>query len=59
MDVLRDTGQRLAIAAEIMAFLWHRKMWWMMPLVFVLLMMGILIIFGAATGVGPFVYTLF
>ncbi len=34
-------------------------MWWMFPIVFVLVLMGLLIGFGSATGVGPFVYTLF
>jgi len=52
-------GARLSIGAELLAFLWQRKMWWMIPLVMVLLLTGLLIGFGSASGVGPFIYTLF
>jgi hypothetical protein len=59
MKILREMGARLQIAGELFGFLWHRKMWWMMPIVFVMVFIGLLIGFGSATGVGPFVYTLF
>ena len=59
MQLLREMGARLAIGAELLAFLWQRKLWWMIPLVTVLLFTGILIGFGSASGVGPFMYTLF
>lgn len=59
MQVLRDMGSKFVIAGELLAFLWHAKMWWAIPMVTVLLLFGILIAFGTATGVGPFVYTLF
>ena len=52
-------GNRLGIAMELIAFLWSHKMWWMIPAVGVLLLMGLLIGFGSASGVGPFFYTLF
>jgi hypothetical protein len=59
MQVLRDMGSRLGIAADLLTFLWQAKLWWMMPVVGVLLLLGLLIVFGSTTGVGPFVYTLF
>jgi len=59
MHILREMGNRMAVAGELLAFLWHRKLWWMMPLVAILLIMGLLIGFGTATGVGPFIYVLF
>ncbi len=55
-DALVD---RIAIAGEFLAFLWDRKLWWMIPLVTVLLFFGIIIAFGSATGAGPVIYTLF
>ena len=55
----RELGDKFGIARELMAFLWQRKLWWLMPLVAVLLFFGILIVVGGTTGVGPFVYTLF
>ena len=59
MRLLREMGARLSIGAELLAFLWERKMWWMIPLVMVLLVTGLLIGFGSTSGVGPFIYTLF
>ncbi len=57
--MLRELGGRFSIAAELIAFLWRRKMWWMIPMVFTLLFFGLVIAVGNATGVGPFIYTLF
>ena len=59
MQAFRELGNRLGVAGELITFLWRRKMWWMFPIVFVLLLMGLLIGFGASSGAGPFIYTLF
>ena len=59
MQVIRDVGNKFNIAGELLVFLWQRKMWWMIPLVLVLLFFGLIIVVGSATGVGPFIYTLF
>lgn len=59
MKVLREIGEKFVIAGELLSFMWHRKMWWMIPLVVVLLFFGLIIVAGSATGVGPFIYTLF
>lgn len=59
MQLLRDMTGRLGIAGELMVFLWRRKMWWLIPMVVVLVLFGLLIVFGSASGVGPFIYTLF
>ena len=52
-------GARVGIAGELIEFLWVQKMWWMIPVVSILLLFGLLIGFGTASGLGPFVYTLF
>ena len=59
MQLFRDMGYKLGIAGELLIFLWHQKMWWMIPMITILLLMGLLIAFGSASGVGPFIYTLF
>ena len=59
MGLIKDMGARIGIAGELLAYLWHRKMWWSIPLVFVLVLIGLLIGFGTASGVGPFIYTLY
>ncbi|MEM7532153.1 MAG: DUF5989 family protein [Chloroflexota bacterium] len=52
-------ASNVAVSGELLAFLWERKLWWLMPMVVVLLLLGLLIIFASVSGIGPFVYTLF
>ena len=59
MQVFHDMGEKLVIAGDLLKFFWRSKKWWMIPLVSVLLFMGLLIVFASASGVGPFIYTLF
>ena len=59
MRAVLDTWDKLGIAGELFGFLWRMKMWWLMPMVLVLVLLGVLISFGSASGVGPFIYTLF
>ena len=59
MKAIKGFLYRFGIAGELIRFLWERKLWWLIPMVAVLLVFGLLIIVGAATGVGPFIYTLF
>jgi hypothetical protein len=44
---------------DIWNFLKERKKYWLIPMIIVLLIVGILIIFGGSSSVAPFVYTLF
>lgn len=50
---------RFGIAGELLGFLWQRKMWWMIPMVFVLLVFGGLMVTAQSSALGPFIYTLF
>jgi hypothetical protein len=47
------------VAGEVLYFLWQRKLWWLIPMVTVLLLFGLLLIFATSSGVAPFIYTLF
>lgn len=52
--------KRFAIINEFLAFLWQEKMWWMIPLILILLGMGLLIFFASANApLAPFIYTFF
>jgi hypothetical protein len=44
---------------ELSAFLWKEKMWWLVPMILIMLIFVVVIVFGNATGIGPFIYTLF
>jgi hypothetical protein len=44
---------------ELFRFLWVRRLWWMIPFVAALLLVAIVLLVGQATGIAPFIYTLF
>lgn len=44
---------------EIWAFLKKRKLFWLTPVIVILLLLGALILFTETSAVAPFVYTLF
>ncbi|HIC87873.1 MAG TPA: hypothetical protein EYP04_00470 [Anaerolineae bacterium] len=56
---MRSAAARLRLMSEMLGFLWRRKLWWMIPMVTVLLLFGLLIVLAQSTVVGPFIYTLF
>ena len=58
-NFLRSMTSNLGVAGELLNFLWRRKLWWLIPMVSLLLIFGLLLIFASASGIGPFIYTLF
>jgi len=50
---------KMKIFGELMSFLWQRKLWWLIPMVVVLVLMGLLLIFAGSSSIAPFIYTLF
>lgn len=55
----RSMSSNLGVVGELLGFLWEQKLWWLIPMVSVLLIFGLLLIFASASGIGPFIYTLF
>lgn len=49
MDFLKD----------LWLFVKERKLYWLAPVIVVLLLLGLLIVFGGSSAVAPFIYTLF
>ena len=58
-NFFRSMSSNVGIVGQLLSFLWQRKLWWLIPMVAVLLIFGLLLIFASASGVGPFIYTLF
>ena len=56
---IRAAGRRVGIMAELLGFLWERKLWWLIPMVSVLLLLGLIIVFAQSSAIAPFIYTLF
>lgn len=49
MDFLKD----------LWSFMKERRKFWLAPVIFILLLLGVLIIFGGGSALAPFIYTLF
>jgi hypothetical protein len=58
-NFFRSMASNLGVAGELLGFFWQRKLWWLIPMITVLLIFGLLLIFASASGIGPFIYTLF
>jgi uncharacterized protein DUF5989 len=59
MSWIKGLSGRFSIASELLQFFWERKLWWLMPMVVLLLGFGLLIAFAQSSAVAPFIYTLF
>ena len=49
----------LSFIKEFLTFLLKRKKFWIFPIVFVLLIFGILVFVTQGTAIAPFIYTVF
>ena len=56
---MKSAGARAGVLKELVEFLWERKLWWLIPLVVLLVTFGMLMVFAQASGIAPFIYTLF
>jgi hypothetical protein len=52
-------ASNLGVVGELLGYLWKRRLWWLIPMVALLLVFGLFIIFASTSGIGPFIYTLF
>jgi uncharacterized protein DUF5989 len=55
----RNVAGGAGTIGELFRFLWARKLWWLVPVVAALLLVAVLLLVGEATGIAPFIYTLF
>ena len=59
MGMIRNLRRRFALVEEMWTFLWTRKVWWMAPLLLMLLLLSLLVVFTEGSALAPFIYTLF
>jgi NAD/NADP transhydrogenase beta subunit len=50
---------RAAVLRELAAFLRERRLWWLLPMVGVLLTFGVLLVLAQGSAAAPFIYSLF
>ena len=59
MGAIKNFVARFGILGELLFFLWQRKLWWLIPMVVILVLFGLLFIFAGSTALAPFIYSLF
>lgn len=50
---------KLSILIEFWQFIRERKKWWLGPIIFFLILLGLLVVFTEGSAIAPFIYTLF
>jgi len=49
----------MLILKDIFGFLMERKKFWLIPIIFALLLIGLLIVMAGSSAIAPFIYTIF
>lgn len=52
-------GARLGVVGRLCAYLWQERLWWLIPMVVVLFLIGGLALLSQSSPIAPFIYTLF
>ena len=59
MRAAKNIAGGMGTIAELVPFLWARRLWWHIPFVAISILTAVLLIIGQITGVAPFIYTRF
>ena len=59
MKAIKNSINRMVEASDFFEFLWKLKLWFIIPFFVILIIFAFIFIFAQATGVAPFIYTLF
>jgi Family of unknown function (DUF5989) len=49
----------MGVMNELWGFMKERKKWWLLPVIFVMIVVGSLLIFAQGSALAPFIYTIF
>lgn len=49
---------RVGVMGELLSFLWQRKLYWLIPMIVVLLVFGLILVAGGSSVLAPFIYPL-
>ncbi len=56
---MQNVTSRIGVVGELFRFLWARKLWWLIPMILLLIVIGVLVIAGSTGVLSPFIYSLF
>lgn len=62
-ELLGDKGQnavtgRASVMGELLSFLWQRKLYWLIPMIIVLLVFALIILASGSSVLAPFIYSI-
>jgi hypothetical protein len=49
----------MGLMSELWGFMKERKKWWLLPVIFVMVIVGSLLVFAQGSALAPFIYTIF
>lgn len=50
---------KMRIFADVWDFMRVRKKWWLMPIIFMIVLLGMILVFAQSSPLAPFIYTVF
>ncbi len=56
MAILGSVGERASTLGELFRFFWERKLWWMIPLLSLLLLVLVIIVLAHVGAIAPWMY---
>ena len=59
MSWLGSFKSRTSVVGELFGFLWRQRLWWLIPVMVMLLVFGLLMLFAQSSPIAPFIYTIF
>ena len=59
VEIGKKAARRFGIFGALLSYLWREKMWWMIPMIVVLVAFTLVAMLAGSTGIAPFLYTLF
>lgn len=58
-NIMQSLTNRASTVGELFSFLWEQRLWWMIPFVVVLVVLGIAIVTSQTSPIAPFMYAIF
>jgi predicted membrane metal-binding protein len=59
MGIVTDAARRLGVVNGLFAFLWRKRLWWMIPILLAVLAVAFIVTMAGHPAAAPFIYTLF
>lgn len=56
---ITNIAVRFGIVGELIRFLWVRKLWWLIPMIIIVVVFAGLLVVAQGSPIAPFIYTLF